>query len=276
MNAHPGWYDAGVAGVERWWDGRQWTVHERPLAGAMTGLVAGMGWYPVPGTSDVRWWDGVTWTPYRIHDGRPKPDAFAVEPSGRGLVFGFVFAAIGLAQLFLFFLSRSGVNAAVPILFLLVAAIWLIGAVSTARVAKLPAPQTGPILDPSLQPLPGTTEGPGAGWYAVAGRITRWWTGTRWSWYVAQSVGVRPGHAGPRGYLVSLIVGWVLIGLAAAVVLAGIIGIAVGGVVAVLGGVGIFIGLLFAGLGLFVVLLTRARRFAFILPTQPPPLLQPR
>lgn len=29
--APPGWYAAGVAGEDRWWDGVQWTPHTRPV-----------------------------------------------------------------------------------------------------------------------------------------------------------------------------------------------------------------------------------------------------
>lgn len=31
-SAQPGWYPAGVPGRERWWDGTQWTAHERDAA----------------------------------------------------------------------------------------------------------------------------------------------------------------------------------------------------------------------------------------------------
>ena len=42
----PGWYSAGAAGEERWWDGTRWTEHRRPLtaprfqfSGSFTGSI---------------------------------------------------------------------------------------------------------------------------------------------------------------------------------------------------------------------------------------------
>lgn len=293
MTAQPGWYDAGVPGRERWWDGAQWTAHERPVetaAAPAPGVVGGpapaaqapMGWYPVPGTTEVRWWDGRMWTPYKLRNGAPKPEAFAIEPASTGITLGIVFVVIGITQVGLSTFGRSEFSPAW--LFFVVGIIWLIGGAHGQRIAKMPPPMTAPIVDADLHPLPGAVEHarpvagagqdavPGAGWYPVAGNVSRWWTGARWSWYVAQKVGVRPGHSGPRAYAVTMVVGWAILGLT-------LIGLFISGVSLFDGtplgiGVGVIalvVTLVFIGLGLFLVLYTRARRYAFLIPDGPPP-----
>jgi hypothetical protein len=287
MSAQPGWYDAGVPGRQRWWDGTQWTAHERaidvapvsyaPVASSTVPVPAAavghpMGWYPVPGKSDVRWWDGAGWTPYRVRDGKPRPDAFAVEPGNIGLVFGIVFLVLGLTQFTLGLASRQGFAFITPVLFFAVGVIWLIGGIHTRLVQSAPAPQGPPFFDPSTRPLPGEVEADGAGWYAVAGRVTRW-TGARWTWYIGQRFGVRPGHLGPRGYLVSMITGAILAGLGALAILAGIIMAAFAGgepVGSVIGVVLIVVGVILALMGGLVMLLIHSRRFSMILPKAPP------
>lgn len=270
MSAPQGWYDAGAPGQQRWWDGVQWTAHERTAPPT----TPSMGWYQVPGTTDVRWWDGVIWTPYRVRTGKPRPDVLAVEPPAMGLVLGIVFFVLAMLQLTAAVITQSPGNFALPVVLMSVAVIWILGAAHTHAVRRLPAPQSAPIVDASVQPLPGEVDGPGAGWYPVTGQASRWWTGSRWTWYLGTKFGPRPGHAGPRGYLVSMIVGW------------GVVAIAVIGVVAAVAGsvmeqslvtglmivFGIIFALLFGGLGAFVLLLTRSRRNAMLLPTTPPPL----
>ncbi|HWV48632.1 MAG TPA: DUF2510 domain-containing protein, partial [Microbacterium sp.] len=127
MSVPAGWYDAGTPGRERWWDGVQWTAQER-----VAPVVAPpMGWYPVPGASDVRWWDGATWTPYRVRDGRPKPDAFAIEPAATGIVLGVVFLLLGAMQMLFGALSSNGAFPLVAVLMLAAGAVWLIGGITT-------------------------------------------------------------------------------------------------------------------------------------------------
>ena len=317
MTAQPGWYDAGVPGRERWWDGTQWTAHERliapptpaaPLhppvqaqhppqqahqagqagqapaqqawagqafAGQPTAAAASapMGWYQVPGEGDVRWWDGASWTPYRLRDGRPKADAFAVEPPATALVLGILFMLVGVMQLGTAAIGDSGSFRTTGVLFLIVGAVWLIGSMQSSSVRKKPAPQSGAMWPDAVRPLPGEAEGPGAGWYPVAGQVTRWWTGTRWSWYIGQKYGVRPGHAGPRGYLVSMVLGWVMAGLGLIALIGGAIGAAVlSGPMVLIGAGAIVLGVLLLLLGGLILLITHLRRHTMILPTKAPPL----
>ena len=272
MSVPAGWYDAGAPGRQRWWDGIQWTAHER---GAPV-IAPSSGWYRVPGTSDVRWWDGATWTPYRVRDGRPKPDVFAIEPAVTGIVLGIVFLVLAAMQMLFGALSRSSLFPWAAVVMAAAGAVWLIGGITTNGLRRLPAPQGAPFVEAVVRPLPGDVEGPGAGWYPVTGQAGRWWTGARWSWYVGMRIGVRPGHFGPRSHLISMVAGWVI----AAVALVGLvlgalgIGLAVSGEEAIgafLGILGILFSLVFAGLALFVLLLTRARRYAMVLPEGPPP-----
>lgn len=233
-----------------------------------------MGWYPVPGTADVRWWDGTVWTPYRIRDRKPKPDVLAIEPPSAGLALGIAFLVIGLLQLSLAISLRSPGVFVAPVLFVLVAVIWIAGARHSQAVRSLAAPHSAPVIDPVVQPLPGEVEGPGAGWYPMTGQVTRWWTGARWSWYVGLKLGARPGYAGPRGYLASMIVGWFVVGLAVTglvLVVAGSI-MEQGPVTGFMIVIGIIFALIFGGVAVFTLLLTRSRRNAMLLPTSPPPL----
>ncbi|MGW8482544.1 DUF2510 domain-containing protein [Microbacterium sp. NPDC055903] len=285
MSAPAGWYDAGQPGRQRWWDGAQWTAHERdavaaPTVGATVQQPAAaeiaMGWYPVPGTVDVRWWDGTTWTPYRVRDGRPKPDAFAIEPAATGVVLGIVFYAVAALQLFSAVISGNTSFYVTPLLFVFAGTVWLVGGIASKGLSRLPAPQGGPLMDAVVRPLPTDVEGPGAGWYPVSGQATRWWTGTRWSWYVGMKFGPRPGHFGPRSYLISMICGWIVAAVAVCGILIGALGIGLSAagdasVGAALGVIGIAFGVIFGLLALFVLLLTRSRRYAFTLPSTPPP-----
>ncbi|KDA05263.1 hypothetical protein DC31_04120 [Microbacterium sp. CH12i] len=289
MNAQPGWYDAGVPGQERWWDGTQWTAHERAVVVAAQAVqavqaqqpvqaqyaapvaqAAPMGWFPVVGTSDVRWWDGGGWTPYRLRDGKSRPDAFAIEPASTGMTLGILFIVLGFTQFNTYSLSGQPGLAITPVLFLASGVIWLIGSFRVSQLKKLSVPSTVPVFDPSTRPLPGEAEGAGAGWYPVAGRVTRWWTGTQWSHYVGQKFGVRPAHAGARGYRVSMIAGWVLAGVGA---LGVVLGIAMIALLDRWVGVAVIIPAVILGLaGGLIVLLTYIRRYTMILPTQAPPL----
>lgn len=276
MSTPQGWYDAGTPGRQRWWDGVQWTAHERDaLPTAASGPTAAwMGWYQVPGTSDVRWWDGTVWSPYRIRDGRPRPDALAVEPPQMGFFLGILFFVLAMLQLSAALITQSPGNFVLPVLLLTAATIWFVGAAYSRRVRTLPAPQSAPILGADVQPLPGEVEGPEAGWYPMTAQVSRWWTGSRWSWYIGTKFGVRPGHAGPRGYLASMIVGWCVAAIAVAGLIVAVLGSVIeqgpysGAMIAI----GIIVTLLFGGLAVFTLLLTRSRRNAMLLPTSPPPL----
>lgn len=270
MSTPQGWYDAGTPGRQRWWDGAQWTAQERdtPLTSPS------MGWYPVPGATDVRWWDGVMWTPYRVRAGKPRPDALAVEPPVVGLTLGIVFLVLALLQLTAALISRNPGNFAVPVFLMAVAVIWIAGAAHSFTVRKRPVPQSAPVVDASVGPLPGEVDGPDAGWYPMTRQASRWWTGSRWTWYLGTRFGVRPGHAGPRGYLASMIVGWCVAAIAVIGAVVAVVGIVMeqSTVTVFLIAFGVVFALLMGGLSAFILLLTRSRRNAMLLPTTPPPL----
>lgn len=278
MTTPAGWYAAGDPGKLRWWDGVQWTAHERDASVAqpspVTPTAPAMGWYPVPGSEDVRWWDGTGWAPYRIRDGRPKADPVAVEPAAMGFVLGILFIVMGGFQLIGALVTDLSTFLLPPVLFVCSGAILLVGAIHTRGLRGKPSPTAAPVVDDSARPLPHEVEGPGAGWYPMTRQVTRWWTGTRWSWYIGSSFGARPGYAGPRGYRISLVMGWVLAGVAAVAVIGGIVmSVAFSSSSASLVPVilGIVLGVIFGLLALFVLLLTKARRYSLILPTTPPP-----
>jgi hypothetical protein len=229
-----------------------------------------MGWFPVAGTADVRWWDGAGWTPYRLHDGKPRPDALAIEPGNTGLVLGLVFIMLGVTQFSTYTLySGQPFFAFTPVLFLAAGVTWLIGGFRARRLTKLPAPTTPPVFVASARPLPGEVEAAGAGWFAVSGGVTRWWTGTRWSPYIQQRIGVRPTQSGERAYRISLALGWVFAGLGALGTVLGFLLIyALGRWV----GVAVVVPALIAGvIGALVLVLTYIRRYAMILPPHSPP-----
>lgn len=279
MHAQPGWYDAGVPGVQRWWDGAQWTVHQRggesvsaaaqPIQHAASAVP--MGWFPIAGTSDVRWWDGAVWTPYRLRDGRPRPDAFAIEPGSNEFALGIVFIALSITQFSTSqFIEGQPFFAFTPMLFLVAGALWLIGGFRTRQLTARPAPSTPPVFDPSTRPLPGEVEGDGAGWFAVSGSARRWWTGARWSPYSHQRIGVRPTQHGERSYRVSMIIGWVFamlgtIGTVLGFVLIYALDRWVGVAIVVPGLIGVLVGAI-------VLPMTYVRRYTMILPPHAPPL----
>lgn len=269
MSAPQGWYDAGTPGRQRWWDGVQWTAHERQAPTA----TPPMGWYPVPGTQDVRWWDGVIWAPYRVRDGRPRPDLLAVEPQSMGFFLGIFFFVLAMLQLSAAVITQSPGNFVLPVLLIAASVLWFVGAWYSRSVSRLPAPESQPFVDAAVQPLPDLVEGPDAGWYPMTSQVTRWWTGARWTWYIGTKHGARPGHAGPRGYLVSMIVGWIIAAIAALALVFAVVGGIVAqspwtGFVIVLG---VILALIFGVLAAFTLLITRSRRNAMLLPTAPPP-----
>ena len=270
MSAPQGWYDAGTPGRQRWWDGSQWGPQERPAPTA----APPMGWYPVADSSDIRWWDGAVWAPYRVRDGKPRPDLLAVEPPSMGFFLAAFFFVIAMLQLSAALVTRNPGNFALPVLLLAAAVLWVLAASHSRAVRRMPAPQTAPYVDAEVHPLPGLVEGPDAGWHPVTSQVARWWTGARWTWYIGTKLGARPGHAGPRGYLVSMVLGWILAAIAALALVFAVVGAVVAqspwtGFVIVLG---VIIALTFGGLAVFVLLLTRSRRDAMLLPVTPPPL----
>ena len=137
--AHPsrrvaGWYPDDVdAGVERWWNGTQWTTHTRTPGVTVTDLAAvegqspqawsagderalatvdepyrpvrpgpdpldiPPGWYPDPqGYPMLRWWDGWAWS---AHTGPLPPPPVVLQPGksvGVAIVLTFFFGPFGL------------------------------------------------------------------------------------------------------------------------------------------------------------------------------------
>jgi len=298
MNAEPGWYDAGVAGAQRWWDGTQWTDHQRAVPqqiqpqatqiqpqasqpqqhavqpqqqyAAPVAQRAPMGWFPVVGTADVRWWDGSGWTPHRLRDGKPRPDAYATEPASTSVTLGIVFIVLAIVQLNNYRLSGQSFLALTPVLFSITGIIWLIGGIRVSQLKKLAAPSTAPVFDPVTRPLPGEAEGPDAGWFPVSGQVTRWWTGTRWSEYISQKVGVRPTHSGARAYRLSMALAWVFAGL-------GVLGMLIGFTLmatmpAWAGAVILVPSVIVVIVGAILLPVVYSRRYTMILPPKAPPL----
>jgi hypothetical protein len=135
-----GWYpDDDDAGLDRWWNGTQWTTHTRlpgatvadleriegqspqawstasdqalatidrprPMAFAPEPLDVPPGWYPDPqGYPMVRYWDGWAWT---AHTGPLPPPPMVVRPAksvGVALVLTFFFGPLGM-----FYSTASG------------------------------------------------------------------------------------------------------------------------------------------------------------------------
>ncbi|MFE6996341.1 DUF2510 domain-containing protein [Microbacterium sp. NPDC057659] len=272
MAAAPGWYPAGVPGRERWWDGLQWTSYERDAVASAAPVATlpqqiPMGWYSFSASGEARWWDGLNWTPYRVRNGKPGADAYAMEPAGLGWAIGGLFAVAGLLYLFIGLFEPG--NLLLAALFLLLGALWMVGAGRAAARQKIPAPTTVPLLDDVLRPLPGEAEGDGAGWYPVSGRtLHRWWTGTRWAAYISDRGRVRPTQAGPRAYLSAMIVGAVVGVLALVVMTIGIVLTAGGDDVGapILTALGVLL-LFLAGV---IVVSVWLRRYALILPKAAP------
>ncbi|WP_449276804.1 hypothetical protein [Leucobacter sp. GX24907] len=228
------------------------------------------GWYHVPGRDEIRWRDEQHWTAYRIARGRPGANWFAVEPPMIGYAFGAMFLALGFAQFGVAALSRSFPVTA--ILMLLLAALWFATGIGASIVRGLPAPQSAPLAFEAVEPLPGRVEAPGAGWYPIAGRTHRWWSGTRWGSYIVHAGRVRPTFTGPAAYRSLLITGGAVVALGVVGVLVGVaLLLIVPGAVPTWGG-----GLLIAGgamigvVGAILFPVTFARRAVLLLPERPP------
>lgn len=293
VSAAPGWYDAGTPGKLRWWDGTQWTAYEtdaapavptvadstqapqahmpQPMAQQAPQVPQGppLGWYPAPGEV-LRWWDGRRWTGLRVKNGVPGSDWATTEQPGAAWAFGSIFFALAALQ---FLLGALGSTVSPNGIFTLaLAALWIAIAVQSQAVRRIPAPTGDAVVIDSVRPLPGEEEGPGAGWFSLTPRFTRWWTGTRWSQYTGTVYGVRPTFQGARAYRVLLIMSWILVGVGVLALLAGILLIAVGadslstaiGVIVIIGAVLIVV------LGFVILLLTHYQRRVLLLPAIPP------
>lgn len=291
MTAPAGWYASQNPGKLRWWDGAQWTEHECDAPAQATqapqtaqtlpmhtapAVSAGFGpqpgWYPVPGVSEVRWWDGQHWAPYSIGNGGPRGNWYATEPPGIAYVFGAIFLALGLSQLFLSTLS-PGISVAVlgP---LLLGAFWMSAAIALSIVRSRPAPVAGTeVLDPIVQPLPGQAEGDGAAWVALTPRLSRWWSGVRWGEYVVEANRIRPTHGGAKTFRLLKIMAWVVIAIGVIAALAGIVLLILLPSDFLSRAIGVIV--LCSGLGLAVVgailfPIIHMRRHAMLLPEHPP------
>jgi len=229
---------------------------------------APMGWYPTP-RDQLRWWDGRAWTAMRMRAGRLGIDAFATEQPNVAVSFGCVFLALGLMQAGLAGVSQAGGYLFPGLGMFMLSVLWFLQAAAGFGLRRIPAPSSAPAYPDLVRPLPGEQEGYGAGWYAMTPRVTRWWTGARWSEYTASNFGVRPNFHGARSVRIFLAVVWVFVGLGSALLLAGILTFAVvpgsyGSAVAVV--------LCVAGLGLGLVAVV----LACVLPTQRRALIAPR
>ena len=65
-----GWYpDPQQSGVDRWWDGMAWTVHQRATAAPVQPVAPALpaaGWYPDPEyRGSAGWWTGAAWSEHR-------------------------------------------------------------------------------------------------------------------------------------------------------------------------------------------------------------------
>lgn len=284
MSTPAGWYDAGAPGRLRWWDGAQWTEHEcdapqpvspsapQPAVVAAAPVQAGvaMGWYAVPGTSETRWWNGRDWTAYSIRAGRPRGDWYAVEPPGIGYAFGPLFLVLGALLLLTSRLAEIPNYSGIGIM--AVGAFWLSAAVALTIVRGRPAPASAPLGFDVVQPLPGQIEGPAAGWVPVTAKISRWWSGARWGEYILEADRVRPTHGGARSYRAAMILAFVLIGLGALALIAGIVLMAAdpSGAPVWLGAAALGAGIAFVVIGGVILPVIRYRKPAFVVPEHPP------
>ncbi|MGN8026336.1 DUF2510 domain-containing protein [Microbacterium sp. 22242] len=288
MSAQPGWYDAGVPGRERWWDGGQWTAHERDVsppaptgggfAGAAGAPVAAQspltapapGWYPAPGTAVLRWWEGRHWTGFRIKDGRPGTDGVTAEQPATAWVLGGLFLLVGVSQLLISF-STGYFGSGIP--FIALGALWLVIAARTSALRRMPAPATAPVFPDFVRPLPGEQEGAGAGWYPVARTGSRWWTGTRWAEYVVTRFGIRPTFHGRRAILATRIMVWIFLGMGVLCALAGVLltaGAADDSDMLFAGVTAIVLGILFVLLWIALLISSRTQARLLLVPATPP------
>lgn len=274
MGAVPGWYDAGVSGRLRWWDGAQWTEHEADVTVApqVADGPPPMGWYPTP-AGLLRWWDGSKWTGLRVKNGVPGTDWATSEQPSVAWVFGSVFAVLALAQFSLALLTPGPAISGVSML--LLAVLWFAIAAQSSAVRRIPAPTNPAVVIDAVLPLPGIAEAAGAGWYAVGPRTSRWWTGSRWSQYVATAFGVRPTFHGARAWRTLRIMNTVLLGIGVLALVIGIVLLVVGAEPAdsLLTVIGVFLliaGIVLAGVAALMFALSGRQRRVLLLPAGAP------
>ncbi|MFB2583710.1 DUF2510 domain-containing protein [Herbiconiux liukaitaii] len=269
MSAAPGWYDAGTPGRLRWWDGTQWTPHESDVPAKV--IVA--GWYPTP-TGQLRWWDGAHWTGMRVKNGAPGIDWATTEQPAISFAFGGIWLALSGLQFAIgavtSYVSPNGIAT------LLLAALWIAIGIQGARVRGIPTPGGEPTVIDAVRPLPGEQEAPGAGWYPIAPRVTRWWTGARWAEYVATATGIRPSFHGARSFRIYLVTVWSVLALGALGLLAGVLLLTLGSpdpddYLAGALGIGLIVGgIILALLGVVLLAVSRLSRRVLIVPERRP------
>ena len=249
MAAPPGWYDAGVSGQVRWWDGVRWTdqvagvpapgsQHPQPVLGAVRAQPKvtlpsaapgpAMGWYPTT-AGRLRWWDGRRWTGLRVKNGKPGSDWATTERPVLIIILGGLMLGVAVVQLLLALsYDAQPPTSLLGVPTLILAVLWITVGAQTLVVRRFPAPSGPPAAPEAVQPLPETVEGVGARWVPLTPQVSRWWTGARWTHYMTTRFGVRPAFHGPRMYRVFVIMFWVLIGGGLASVVVGIVLLVIG------------------------------------------------
>lgn len=170
-------------------------------------LAVAEGWYEVPGVPgtpgapSVRWWTGTMWGGLAVRDGAVKadPNYSAAPTPALWVVAGFL-GLVGAARTWASFAGSrfDAFTLAQTVFVWVLAAAMAYVAVVTMRIRNLPRPVT-PAAPAAVQPLPGTIEGPDAGWYpAPTPDHERYWSGARWSHYVWSRGTITPTFAFDR------------------------------------------------------------------------------
>ncbi len=235
-----------------------------------------MGWYPTP-RDDLRWWDGLNWTGMRARGGRIGIDWATTDQPGVALAFGFVFLSLGFAQLGLGVGLSSPSGGGMPflspgVLMFAVSVLWFAIAGQGYSVRRLAPPASPPAFPDAVRPLPGEQEGYAPGWYPVASRVSRWWTGARWAPYIWTRVGVRPTFHGARSYRIYRSTAWTLLAIGVVAVPGGVsmLFALTGAVWGFLGTSMIVIGAVFVLIGALFFALSPSQRRVLLLPEAPP------